>query len=67
MNEFKARLTGAEAAIGDVLTFLDAHCECAQGWIEPMLERIAEDPTVRVHFISILTKVRTRIRMKNLP
>lgn len=41
----QARLRGAAAAKGEVLTFLDAHCECAPHWLEPMLQRIAEDPT----------------------
>ncbi|XP_053214639.1 polypeptide N-acetylgalactosaminyltransferase 13-like [Panonychus citri] len=40
----KARLIGAEKATGQVLTFLDAHCEATTGWLEPLLDRIASDP-----------------------
>lgn len=27
-----ARIAGAEAATGDVLVFIDAHCEASDGW-----------------------------------
>lgn len=39
----RARLRGAAATKGQVITFLDAHCECTVGWLEPLLSRIKED------------------------
>ncbi|KAG1929984.1 polypeptide N-acetylgalactosaminyltransferase [Pimephales promelas] len=39
----RARLRGAAATRGQVITFLDAHCECTIGWLEPLLARIKED------------------------
>lgn len=39
----KSRLHGAKIATGEVLIFLDSHCETTPGWIEPLLARIAED------------------------
>ncbi|XP_039296598.1 putative polypeptide N-acetylgalactosaminyltransferase 9 isoform X2 [Nilaparvata lugens] len=44
----RARLLGARYATAPVLTYLDSHCECAEGWLEPLLDRIARDPTTVV-------------------
>ncbi|CAH1118570.1 unnamed protein product [Phaedon cochleariae] len=51
----RARLQGARLAKGDVLIFLDAHCEATVDWAEPLLARIEEDRTaVLVPIIDVI-------------
>uniref|UniRef100_A0A1B0CSE3 Polypeptide N-acetylgalactosaminyltransferase n=2 Tax=Lutzomyia longipalpis TaxID=7200 RepID=A0A1B0CSE3_LUTLO len=44
----RARLLGASHTDAPVLTYLDSHCECAPGWLEPLLDRIARNSTTVV-------------------
>lgn len=44
----RARLLGAAVATAPVLTYLDSHCECTEGWLEPLLDRIARNSTTVV-------------------
>eukprot|EP00050_Salpingoeca_kvevrii_P007891 m.299323 g.299323 ORF g.299323 m.299323 type:complete len:720 (+) comp14102_c0_seq1:279-2438(+) len=44
----RARMLGADVATGEVLTFLDSHCECNQHWLEPILEVIGKSRTTVV-------------------
>ena len=37
----RSRLIGAKEVKGKTITFLDAHCECTEGWLEPLLNEIA--------------------------
>ncbi|KAM3858110.1 polypeptide N-acetylgalactosaminyltransferase 15-like [Diretmus argenteus] len=39
------RSLGGAMAAGEVLVFMDSHCECHKGWLEPLLERVAQDRT----------------------
>ncbi|KAH9643273.1 hypothetical protein HF086_005935 [Spodoptera exigua] len=50
----QARMAGSRAARGDVLVFLDSHCEAVQDWLRPLLHRIKED---RRHVVTPLIDV----------
>ena len=41
----RARLKGAQEAVGQVLVFLDAHMEATTGWLVPLLSEISLDRT----------------------
>ncbi|KAK6055003.1 glycosyltransferase, group 2 family protein [Cooperia oncophora] len=38
----RAKIAGAREATGDVIIFLDSHCEANAGWLEPLVQRISE-------------------------
>ncbi|KAH9371779.1 hypothetical protein HPB48_013297 [Haemaphysalis longicornis] len=51
----RARMHGARNASGEVLVFLDSHCEVNVGWLEPLLKRIGSDRrTVACPIIDII-------------
>lgn len=37
------KVLASRLASGDVLVFLDSHCEVTEGWLPPLLAPIAED------------------------
>nr|XP_060637971.1 polypeptide N-acetylgalactosaminyltransferase 15 [Anolis sagrei ordinatus] len=43
LGVIQGRMLGAARATGEVVVFMDSHCECHNGWLEPLLERLASD------------------------
>ncbi|NWI02120.1 GLT13 acetylgalactosaminyltransferase, partial [Tichodroma muraria] len=62
----RARLRGAAASKGQVITFLDAHCECTLGWLEPLLARIKEDSCFPWHSCVVKCAVNSRVSFKKV-
>lgn len=44
----KARIRGTLEAKAEVLTFLDSHIEATEGWLEALLEKVAQNSTAVV-------------------
>ncbi|CAJ0579054.1 unnamed protein product, partial [Mesorhabditis spiculigera] len=44
----RAKLLGGKHATGEIVVFLDSHCEATKGWLEPIAARIKEKPTAVV-------------------
>lgn len=42
----KARLIAVSNSNASILTFLDSACECTDGWLEPLLERVSQNASV---------------------
>ena len=51
----RTRLIGASYAIGDIVSYVDAHVEVNPGWLEPIVTRIKEHPLTVV--MSILDTI----------
>ncbi|XP_059053549.1 putative polypeptide N-acetylgalactosaminyltransferase 9 [Achroia grisella] len=41
----RSRILAITHTTAPVIVFLDSHCECTKGWIEPLLDRIKQNPT----------------------
>ncbi|CAB3261271.1 unnamed protein product [Arctia plantaginis] len=53
-----ARLLPIQEVKSPVIVYLDSHCECSEGWLEPLLQRIKEDSSIVVS--SVIDKIHTK-------
>ncbi|XP_049293063.1 putative polypeptide N-acetylgalactosaminyltransferase 9 isoform X1 [Anopheles funestus] len=51
----KARIFGAKRTSAEHLLFLDAHCECLTGWLEPLLELVVNRDESGRHVVVVPT------------
>ncbi len=57
----QARLKGSSIASGEILLFLDAHVEVTEGWLEPLVVRVAENRFVVSVSLALLQLCRVRV------
>uniref|UniRef100_A0A182M6G8 Polypeptide N-acetylgalactosaminyltransferase n=1 Tax=Anopheles culicifacies TaxID=139723 RepID=A0A182M6G8_9DIPT len=51
----RGRIFGAKRATAEYLLFLDAHCECLTGWLEPLLELVVNRDTSGRNVVAVPT------------